>query len=822
MKKQFLLLGTFVLLLSILFPFFHTQAQNQQPPPILRLQRGIFDAAAGKSGATMGPLEAAPGPYSIIQFRSPPTRADLSALLGTGVTVHEYLPEYAYLVSGAPGALDAATALPGVYARTAFTLADKLSPGLLKALAEGKNTLGPMKIIPWEGRQVQAREALSGLAFDPGGLLTPEQLIHIARLEAVRWLEPVHRSILLNDYARNIMAVNTAWESADLYGEGQIIGVTDTGLDTGNTGTMSPDFAGRIAATYVLTTTGNWADEHGHGTHVAGSAAGAGVLSGAITVTHSYTGSFAGAAPEAQLAIQAFEALGDGTIVGLPADYYTLFDQMYGSGARLHSNSWGDVTGLPGDPDEFGGYVYQTQRTDEFIWDHPDLAVFFAAGNSGRDGVPGALGFCLGDGVIDPDSLLSPGTAKNVITVAASESDKNMGPYQDVPWLLLSLCFWTEPIVSDTIADNPDGMAAFSSRGPVDDGRIKPDITAPGVNIVSNRSQVPGATELWGAYDANYSYSGGTSMATPLTAGAGALVREWLGTQGEGNPSAALVKATMLNTTHDMAPGQYGLGATQEITFTLPNAVEGWGRVDLGFLAKPAPYTLWFHDHTAGLNPGESVSYTDAPGQPLQVITDTQPLRFMLVWTDPPASLTAGTQLVNDLDLVVTGPGGVTYYGNDQVGGDRLNNVEGVVVEAPLLGAYQVSVTAFNIPIDAQPYALVVAGPLDDGTGGPPTSTPTPTFTPTATIPPTGTPLPTATSTSTATFTPTFTGTPTSTATPVTPPSPTETHTPTSTGTTVLPPAETHTPTSSPTLTGTLPAPTPIPTWRLYLAIVRR
>src|SRR5207249_2850945 len=119
------------------------------------------------------------------------------------------------------------------------------------------------------------------------------------------------------------------------------------------------------------------------------------------------------------------------------------------------------------------------------------------------------------------------------------------------------------------------------SRGPTDDGRIKPDLVAPGTNIVSNQSHYPGASTLWGPYgpNPNYAYSGGTSMATPLAAGAGALVRQWLTARGIANPSAAAIKATLLDTTYDMAPGQYGAGATQEIPANRPNNVDGWGRV---------------------------------------------------------------------------------------------------------------------------------------------------------------------------------------------------------------------------------------------------
>jgi hypothetical protein len=83
----------------------------------------------------------------------------------------------------------------------------------------------------------------------------------------------------------------------------------------------------------------------------------------------------------------------------------------------------------------------------------------------------------------------------------------------------------------------------------------------------------------------------------------------------------------------------------------------------------------------------------------------------MLAWTDPPASLSASAQLVNDLDLTVIGPGGA-YYGNGITTGDRVNNVEGVVIQNPPTGAYTVQVRAFNAPIAVQPYALTVGGPI--------------------------------------------------------------------------------------------------------------
>ncbi len=712
LKRILLLTATFVGIMAIVFLAL-PNASSQPATPQLRLHRGTFDAQEqGRFASSEVAGQAAPGSYSIIQFNGPVTAADRAMLKRTGVTILEYLPDYAFLVQGTEAQLNKAGILANIYARVPFTLADKLAPSLLGAIQNGQKDLGRQHIIAWPGQDEALARDLSALSFNVEGQLSLNQVIQISQLDSVRWIEPLTRPQIVNDVARSIMGVNTVWPKVPVFGNGQIVGIADSGLDTGIANTLSADFAGRTVATYALADGGDWADQHGHGTHVTGSLAGSGALSGADPSQHDYANSFAGVAPEASLVIQGFEVFGDGSIDGLPDDYYHLFNQVYTDGVRIHSNSWGDTTGIAGSESEFGGYDTGTQRTDAFVWDHPDTTLFFAAGNSGKDGSPDdTLGLCLGDGKIDQDSLLSPGTAKNVVTVGSSESTNDSGPVQGYIWLLVSLCYATQPIAGDVIANNANGMAAFSSRGPADDGRTKPDIVAPGTNIVSSRSHDPAAGILWAEYDPNYVYSGGTSMSTAMVAGMGTLVREWLTQQGATNPSAALVKAVLLNTTHDMAPGQYGTGATQEIPYNRPNPVSGWGRADLGFMDPPSYYALWFDDHTTGLSTGQTVTYTHRIDQPLQVLTDTMPLRVMLTWTDPPASLSAAAQLVNDLDLVVIGPDG-TYYGNGVSDGDRANNVEGIIIDNPAVGEYTLVVKAHNIPVASQPYGLVVAGPL--------------------------------------------------------------------------------------------------------------
>jgi hypothetical protein len=252
------------------------------------------------------------------------------------------------------------------------------------------------------------------------------------------------------------------------------------------------------------------------------------------------------------------------------------------------------------------------------------------------------------------------------------------------------------------MADNANGMAAFSSRGPTDDGRFKPDLVAPGVGIISTRTDVNQGYEQWGicaipvGLRPYYITQGGTSMSNPLTAGAATLVRQyyadgWHANNStvtnagpvpahEFNPSSALVKATLINGAWDMNPGQYGTGGTQEIVpgwdpgITLPNNVEGYGRVDVerslfpgsGWTDAPSR-KLKVHDVTPGLPTGQSSNYT------FDVGGNGDPLIVTLVWTDPQAATGAGSKLVNNLDLTVTAPGGATTYfpnGVDKTSGD--------------------------------------------------------------------------------------------------------------------------------------------------------
>ena len=669
----------------------------------LRLRYATFDPLQDPPVRAAGDLVPSPQsgrhPY-IVQFTGPMNNAWREGITAGGAAVLEYIPDYAFVVSTSPGDAARLRSLPFVrwvgYVQPVYRIDPSLltaqgSPTVTVTLFPGSTTSSAISAVQRNGG------VLLSSADDPQtsalrASLSVGGIRALAADPTVAWIEPYRPPRLWNDQAGSIMQVSPVWTSHNLRGSGQIIAIADTGLDVGRLSTLNSDFRGRVVAAHALGRLGDWSDPDGHGTHVAGSALGSGANSGSNPATGDYSNSFAGIAPAAQLVVQSLLDR-DGHLGGIPADLTALLQQAYDDGARVHSNSWGVSVAD-------GGRVYdsQAQQVDRFVWEHPDMVVLFAAGNDGVDRNR--------DGVVDLGSVTTPATAKNVMSVGASESVRSFGGYN--PGGLCSTwggcwpdLFPTQPLHDDRLSNNVNGIAAFSSRGPTPDGRIKPDLVAPGTNIISVRSALAPSSHYWGVYDDYYAYGGGTSMSTPLVAGASALVRQYYQANGH-NPSAALVKATLLAGAVDMTPGQYN---GQVEVAAAPNNVEGWGRVDVTNALFPvSPRQVDFIDASDGVTTDQTVVYT------YTVASSAVPLRIVLAWTDYPGSLMAATNLVNDLDLQVALPVSSTTGSAGQI--DHLNNVEGVIVNAPPPGVYQITVRGRNVPFGPQPYALVVSGDL--------------------------------------------------------------------------------------------------------------
>ncbi|HVZ94052.1 MAG TPA: S8 family serine peptidase, partial [Phycisphaerales bacterium] len=320
----------------------------------------------------------------------------------------------------------------------------------------------------------------------------------------------------------------------------------------------------------------------------------------------------------------------------------------HADGARVHSNSWGN--------DATTSYDGVCRAIDAFCRANEDDLVVFAVSN-------GSL-------------IRNPENAKNCLAVAASQDN----PTQD------SWC--------------------IGGTGPTSDGRRKPEIMAPGCDTFS----------AWNLTACDTISLFGTSYATPAISGTALLVRQYYmdgfhptGAPNVGDgftPTGALLKATLLNSAADMT-GVAGYPSNQE----------GWGRLWIDqtlYFPGDARHMLAVSDirNANGLSTGQQDEEVVAVGA-------GQVLRVTLVWTEPPASIGASFAAVNDLDLQVIAPGtGGTFKGNVFSGGvsvvggvkDDRNNVEQVLLAAPLPGTYTVRVSAPAVNVGPQGYALVVTG----------------------------------------------------------------------------------------------------------------
>ena len=273
-----------------------------------------------------------------------------------------------------------------------------------------------------------------------------DQLVRDPTVERV-WPDLPVRALL--DKAVPFLHVPSVWFEGHT-GKGVRIAIVDTGIDANH-----PDLVGRVVASTDLTGEGP-NDAHGHGTHVAGIAAGSGAASG---------GKYRGVAPE----------------------------------ASLYSAK---VLGVSG-----GGLTSQVIAGLEWAAEQGVHVINLSLGSAGNSDGTDALSVAC-------DTIMARGI---VICVAAG----NEGPYN---YTIGSPAAATQVITVGACSLEPQ-VADFSSRGPTKDGRVKPDILLPGVNITSCRAA---GTRMGAALDTHYTCASGTSMATPLATGVAALLIESL------------------------------------------------------------------------------------------------------------------------------------------------------------------------------------------------------------------------------------------------------------------------------------------------------
>jgi len=473
-----------------------------------------------------------------------------------------------------------------------------------------------------------------------------DQAIRLLELDAIRWLEEVPPPrVPLNNASRQLVGADVLQEAPyGLTGSGVVLGICDSG-----TVDSHPDFAGRLELLVTSAPTD-------HTTHVAGTMAGDGAASEAAGGTPLQ---WRGVAPGADIVSWRFND---------PVNPHAGLVQR---GGVLSQNSWGLLIS----PDTFschlhGTYQYYAPEYDAIVrgfFDGTPLNVVFAAGNLRWGSDTNSCGYGP-YGVISP-----PGTAKNVITVGAVDSVT-------------------------------DAMAFFSSWGPAADGRLKPDVVAPGWQASDDLAVTSTSSTNVGGY----SRKQGTSMAAPVVSGGIALlVEDYRNLFGGADPLPSTMKAVLIHTAKDLDEGSntyYNPG---------PDFASGYGRVQLPEAVGQVRANAFWEDQVAH---GDSVAYYISVGE------GTSDVKFTLVWDDAAGVEAAAVVLVNDLDLVVVDAEGTRHYPwtldpldpsapARQDAEDHLNVVEQIEVRGPVVpGLWQVQVVGSTVAVGAtQTYSLATS-----------------------------------------------------------------------------------------------------------------
>jgi hypothetical protein len=651
-------------------------------PGLIRFKAGAARFAAQTVDQTAEVLQAVAAAgerHFVIQFHGPITPQERTEVEACGVKLLSYLSNHAFFGGIIEESFDpiAATEAADIF------MVERIDPGwkLHADLAAG---------AVYEWMVVNPPEELRRQGFDPAALQNPrvaaymlfhsdvdleaegadvlrahgaqvrsllrtvngavielpyDNLAALAAEDAVMWVEPpLPQFTELNDSNRQLVGADIVQAAPyELSG----VGVSVLVYDGGVAAVSHPDFGWRLFAR----------DCSGlslHASHVCGTIGGSGEASG---------GTFRGMAPGVVIQSYGYAFEGgfqEGSLYTDPGDIELDYaDAINNYAAAIANNSIGTNTASNGFPCEWEGNYGVTDTVIDAIargsLSGEPFRIVWAAGNERGDGSCGT----------DYFTSAPPANAKNHITVGAVNS-------------------------------NDDSITSFTSWGPSDDGRMRPDLVAPGCQIGGD----DGVTSCDSG--SGYVTACGTSMSSPTVCGLGALLIEDFRQQFPGEPDmrGSMLKAILANTTQDI--GNVG-----------PDYQAGMGSVRI----QPAADLLRagnFYESEVDQGGTVGLDVIVGPG-------DTQ-LRVTLAWDDPPGTPVVNPTLVNDLDLIVYDDAAHAYYpwtldpANPsapavQTQPNRRDNMEQLTIDNPAPGVYRIEVTGFDVPMGPQPFSIA-ATPL--------------------------------------------------------------------------------------------------------------
>ncbi len=634
MKGNAYLFIAAVVLFAALFSVSSSYAAKADAARPIHLKSGII--APETARISPHAFSASYSGYYILQLDYIPGEEDKNYLAGKGVHLLSYIPENAWFVY----ADNADTSsIKGLAYFSKVAAEQKISP----YLKESSGTLKVNIALFSDDLQTKSIIAVRGKVISHyGNTVTAEidasDLNFFAGLEKVKWIESANfRPVILNDGTRGLSSSEVM--NATLY---SLLGtnVTVSIWDSGNAN--HSDYNSRR----TIGDPGE-GDFTQHTTHVAGTVLGDGNRSSSAGGAAKQ---WRGVAPNATLVTYEWW----NTVSELLAEHNSSINTY---NASVSQNSWGlgpnhidavNCTSL------LGSYNSDSQYLDNITRGSLGRRItqVWAAGNerSTLDESCGSLGFTY-------NTTAPYATSKNIITVGA--------------------------------VNKTGSISSFTSWGPTDDGRIKPDVVAVGVSVKSTNSSD------------TYESLSGTSMATPVVSGIVALIYQDFHQIFNRDPLPSTVKALLIHTAAD-------------INNTGPDYHTGYGLVN----ATKAIEKLREDNYTNviiedNVTQGTNNTFTIA------VPNGQTELKITLVWDDYPADPAAAATLVNDLDLLVYNASGWRLYpwtlNNTNPAGsavqsekDSTNNVEQVYISAPASGAWTVTVNGITVPNGPQNYSLII------------------------------------------------------------------------------------------------------------------